>query len=249
MGFLANIFGQIIALIYNLVQNYGLSIVFFAIISRALLIPFYIKQQKSSQVMMAIQPKIKQIQKKYAADQMTMNKKLSDLYREHGYNPLSGCLPSIIQIILVLGMFTALRKPEIHVFTDPEVLRVATSQHFLWIPDLSQPDLLSNVISTNLLPFAEKLPGLMPIISSVLTFLSMHFMPTPGAPQGDDPAANPMGGMTKVMKILFPVLILVYGVSFTGGIIVYWTVGTIFSLVQQIVVGNMLKRKQEETIN
>lgn len=250
MDFLAVIFGKVLAVIYGIIPDFGFSIVIFAVLTRAILAPIYFKQIKSSKITMKLQPEIKALQKKYANDRNTLNVKMLELYKKHNYNPMSGCLPAILQVILVIGMFSALRQPEKYVFSDPATLEAATHQFFLWIPNLSKPDLLSNVISTDVLAIAGSLPGIMPIISAIFTYLQLAYSPTMSAPPKTDPnqvpgQSDPLSGMNRTMKVVFPVMILFYGVSFTGGIVLYWTVGTIFSLVQQVIVNKMLAQQEE----
>lgn len=255
MGFIAETFGHILRIIYNLIPNFGVSIIIFGILTRLLLVPFYFKQIKSSKVMMKIQPRIKELQKKYAKDAKTLQIKQLELYKEYGYNPMAGCLPTIIQFVLIIGMFNALRNPGIYVFTDPEVLKEATNQYFFWIPNLSKPDLLSNVISTDIFAFSANLPGILPILSAVMTYFQLAYAPTMSTPakapssQGQGAQQNDyFSNMNKTFKIVFPVLILLYGVSFDAGIIIYWTIGTIFSLAQTYFVNKILDRQEESQI-
>ncbi len=244
MNFLASIFGKFLQGIYAIIPNFGVAIVLFTLLTRFILVPLYFKQIKSSRSMMKISPKMKEIQKKYAADKKTMQIKMTELYNEHGYNPFAGCLPSIIQLFLVLGMYRALRFPEQFVFLNPVELEAAASQAFLWIPNLNQPDFLSNIISTDILPFSNKLPGLMPIISSVFTYFSMAKMPAAPTPSGEE-ENNPMGGMMKTMKYVIPGLILFNGTLFRGSLMLYWTVGTMFALAQQMIVNKILDNSEE----
>lgn len=253
MGFIAETFGGILRLIYSIIPNFGVAIIIFGILTRLILVPFYFKQIKSSKIMMKINPKVKEIQRKYASDRQTMQRKLMDLYAEHGYSPFAGCLPTIIQFILIIGMFSALRNPGVYVFTDQTVLQEATHQYFLWVPNLSKPDLLSNVISTDLISFAGSLPGILPIFSAVMTYFQMAYAPTMSTPPKTAPnqgaqQSDSLGSMNRMFKIIFPVLILLYGVSFDAGIVIYWTVGTIFSLLQTLIVNKVLE-KQEESVN
>lgn len=249
MSFIPEAFGKILALIYGVVPSFGLSIIIFGIITRLLLVPFYVKQIRSSRVMMTIQPKIKEIQKRYASDRQTMQRKMLDLYNEHGYHPMAGCLPTIIQFILIIGMFNALRNPGIYVFTDPAVLQEATSQYFLWIPNISLPDVLSNVVSVNVLSFADRLPGLLPIFTAILTYLQMAYAPMmSNSNSGNNQQPDTMSSMNKTFKIVLPIMFLIYGVSFDAGIVIYWTVGTIFQIVQQFIVNRILDRQEAEKL-
>lgn len=250
MSFIPEAFGKILALIYSVIPNFGLSIMIFGIITRLLLVPFYVKQIRSSRVVMKIQPKIKDIKKRYASDRQTMQRKLMELYSEYGYNPMAGCLPTILQFILIIGMFNALRNPGVYVFTDPAVLQEATNQFFMWIPNISRPDLLSNVISTDVLSFADKLPGLLPIITAVLTYLQMAYAPMMSSANAGqtNQQGDPMSGMNRTFKIVLPIMFLIYGVSFDAGIVIYWTMGTIFQIAQQFIVNRILDREEAEQI-
>lgn len=250
MGALASLFGGIMAGIYNVIPNYGLSIIIFTILTRIFLVPFFFKQIKSSRKMMELQPQIETIKKKFGADQQTVQRKTLELYKEHNYNPMAGCLPTIMSFILIIGMFQALTNPGEYVFKDPVKLQEATHQVFMWIPNLSLPDLLSNVIPTEAFAMSKDLPGLLPILSAILTYLSMQFSPTTSIqPQtqkqnGDQKPADPMAGMTRIMKIVFPIMILVYGRNMAAGIILYWTVGTLFQIVQQFIINRVLKKPE-----
>ena len=85
-----------------------------------------------------LQPKINDIQTKYAADRNTMNEKLNEVYAEAGISPLSGCLPMLIQLPIILGLFALLRNPL--TYMSGSEMAAAVHESFLWVSDLSQPD-------------------------------------------------------------------------------------------------------------
>ena len=111
MASISNLFGYILNFIYNLVQNYGLSIIIFSILLKLILLPISIKQQKTMKKTAKIQGKVKEIQDKYKNDPNKMNQEIMDLYKKENMSPFSGCLSSIIQIILLLAMFGLVRNP------------------------------------------------------------------------------------------------------------------------------------------
>lgn len=229
MSIFAQVFGYLLGLIYGIVNDYGIAIIIFTLISKLLLMPFTIKQMKSSKAMADIQPKMKEIQEKYKDNKEKQNQMLVELYKEHKYNPLSGCLPLLIQFPIIIGLFNALREPGTYVFiNNPELLASATSETFLWMKNLSLPDLMSNVLSIGPEWFLG-LPGLMPILSAALTYVQMATTQTPSG--GNDAINNQM----KIMSIIFPVMILFWGTSMSAGLMLYWTVGSIFQIVQQYV--------------
>jgi YidC/Oxa1 family membrane protein insertase len=223
-------------MIFQFVQDYGISIILFTLITKLILMPFTIKQIKSSKEMSALQPKIKEIQDKYKGNQEKQNQLLMELYKEHNYNPLSGCLPLLIQFPIIIGLFTALRQPETYVFiNNPELLARATQDFFLWVPNLSQPDLIKNIIP-NGPEWLITLPGLLPITSAVLTYFQMKSM---NAAQTTSNAAQ--NTQLKVMQTIFPVMILLWGKTMSAGLILYWTVGNIFQIGQQYFMNRQTK--------
>ena len=111
MGSISNLFGYILNFIYELVQNYGLAIIIFSVLLKLVLLPLSIKQQKTMKKTAKIQAKVKELQEKYKNDQVKMNQEMMELYKKENMNPFSGCLSSIIQIILLLAIFGLVRSP------------------------------------------------------------------------------------------------------------------------------------------
>jgi len=111
MGSISNLFGYVLNFIYGLVQNYGLAIIIFSVLLKLILLPLSIKQQKTMKKTAKIQAKVKEIQEKYKNDQMRMNQEMMDLYKKENMSPFSGCLSSIIQILLLLAIFGLVRNP------------------------------------------------------------------------------------------------------------------------------------------
>lgn len=109
--FLASTFGYLLQFLYNLVNNYGIAIILFTIIIKIILLPLSIKQQKTMKKSAKMQEKIKVIQFKYKNDQEKMNQEMMNLYKSENMNPLSGCLTTIIQMLLLLSIFYLVRTP------------------------------------------------------------------------------------------------------------------------------------------
>jgi YidC/Oxa1 family membrane protein insertase len=101
--------GWVLARIYDVIPNFGLSIIVLTIIIRVILLPLGIKQIKSMQHMQAIQPKIKALQKKYKNDKQKQQEETMKLYKEAGVNPLGGCLPLLLQFPILIAMYSILR--------------------------------------------------------------------------------------------------------------------------------------------
>jgi YidC/Oxa1 family membrane protein insertase len=108
---LLNFLGAVLAFFYRFIPNYGVTIILLTLAIRVLLLPLAIKQIRSMQAMQAIQPKMKEIQRKYKGDRQRQNEEMMALYKEHGVNPLSGCFPLLLQFPVLIALFAVLRVP------------------------------------------------------------------------------------------------------------------------------------------
>lgn len=107
--------GWIMWLCYKVIPVYGVALILFTIITRSILIPFSIKQQKSMVKMQIFRPRMEEIQKKYKNNKEKMNEEMMKLYQEEGYNPMSGCLPMAIQFPILFGLIDVIYKPMTHI--------------------------------------------------------------------------------------------------------------------------------------
>lgn len=119
MGFLSEIIGYPLGLVmwlaYQVVNNYALSIIIFTLITRVLLIPFSIKQQKSQVSMSALNSKIEKLKKQYGNNQQKFQEAQMKLYEQEGINPMASCLPLLIQWPILLGIFDVVNRPLTHI--------------------------------------------------------------------------------------------------------------------------------------
>ncbi len=107
--------GLIMWLVYQIVDNYALSLVFFTIITRILLFPISVKQQKSTAAMQSMQPKLDRLKKQYANNQQKMQEEQMKLYSDEGINPMGSCLPMLIQLPILYGVFDVVNRPITHI--------------------------------------------------------------------------------------------------------------------------------------
>ena len=110
---LLNGIGWVLAKIYDLVPNYGVAIILLTILIRVVLLPLGVKQIKSMQAMQAIQPKVKEIQKKYKSNKQKINEETMKLYAETGVNPLGSILPVLLQFPILISMYAVIRPPQV----------------------------------------------------------------------------------------------------------------------------------------
>jgi YidC/Oxa1 family membrane protein insertase len=109
---LLNGIGWLVAHIYDLIPNYGVTIIALTVLIRLVLLPLGIKQIRSMQHMQAIQPKIKQIQQKYKGNRTKQQEEIMKLYQEYGVSPFSGCWPVLLQFPILIAMYAVLRHPQ-----------------------------------------------------------------------------------------------------------------------------------------
>ena len=127
-------------------ESYGFPIILLTILIKLVTYPLTVKQVKSMKAMQDIQPKMKKIQEKYKHDPQMLQQKTGELFREAGVNPLAGCLPLLVQMPILMGMYYALFN-----FTFPS----AEAAAFFWLPSMSEPD-----------PYY-----ILPVLSAATTFL------------------------------------------------------------------------------
>ena len=110
-SFLGSLFGYVLWPIFYLVQNYGIAIIIFAILAKIVLFPFSIKQQKSMANNQRLQKKQREIQEKYKNNKQKANEEMQKLYAKEGVSPSSGCLTSIVPMLVMLGIFYSISSP------------------------------------------------------------------------------------------------------------------------------------------
>jgi YidC/Oxa1 family membrane protein insertase len=183
----------------------GLAIIIFTVLIKTFLLPLTIKSVRSTSSMQAVQPKLKEIQKKYAGDRAKIQAEQMKLYQEHGVNPISGCLPMLLQMPIFFGLYYAIR----HLSQDAVGL---WGQSFLWLPSLAVAD-----------PY-----HLLPILAAVFQFIQVR-MSRPAGVKSDDPQQKMMATASNFM----PFTVIVIGWVFPSGPVLYWAVSALYSVIQQ----------------
>lgn len=108
---IARPFGALMMLLYNLVGNYGIAIILFALIVKLVLLPFQMKSKRSMMRMSRFTPKLKELEKKYAGNQQKYQMEVAKLYKQENVNPMSGCLWSLLPFPILIALYGAIRKP------------------------------------------------------------------------------------------------------------------------------------------
>ncbi|MDR1787191.1 MAG: membrane protein insertase YidC [Treponema sp.] len=211
------------------VRNYGVAIILLTILVKVLMFPLTRKQSESTLKMQALAPKIKELQTKYKDNPQKMNAEMAAFYKKEGYNPLSGCLPMLIQIPIFFAMY--------NLFNNHFDLRGAL---FIphWIPDLSRPETIYHFenFSVPLLGWTDL--RLLPFIYVGSQLIYGRVTQTP-----DQKGGTQMKLMMYVLPIVF--FFILYDVP--SGLLIYWIMSNVLTLVQQMIINKyMAKRKAAE---
>lgn len=211
--FIAHLLLQLLDFIFGLVHNWGLAIVMLSVLIYLILYPLTLKQMRSMKQMQALQPRIEELRKLYKDNPQKMNTQIMSLYKEYKVNPLSGCLPLVLQMPIFFALYQVL------------IRSVAfKGAKFLWIKDLAMPDRL--FILPVSIPFLGNEVNLLPILMTIGMFVQQKIsMASAGTGSAEQ---------QKLMMILFP---LIFGFIFyhmPSGLVLYWFVNSGLMLFYQI---------------
>ncbi len=193
---------------YKYVPNYGISIILLTILIKVLFWPLAHKSAQSMKTMQKLQPKLQKLKEKYGDDKERLNKELMQLYKTYKVNPMSGCLPMLLQIPVFFALYKVLLQ----------AIELRHAPFMLWINDLSAPDRL--MIPGVHIPMIDGIP--------VLTLLmgASMYLQQKMSPSSLDPT------QAKMMQLL-PIVFTFMFINFPSGLVLYWLVNNILSIVQQ----------------
>ena len=196
---------------YRFIPNYGVVIIIITIIVKILFWPLSNKSYESMSQMKKLQPKMAEIKAKYKDDKKLMNQEMMNLYKLYKVNPLGGCLPMILQIPVFFAFYKMLYQ----------AIELRHAPFWLWINDLSAPDRLFRFDVT--IPLMAPPYGI-PVLTLIMG-ASMFFQQKMSPPPGDPTQAK--------MMMLMPVFFTFIFINFPSGLVLYWLVNNILSMVQQ----------------
>jgi YidC/Oxa1 family membrane protein insertase len=195
----------IMKVFYSYMGNYGWAIVLLTIVVRIPFIPLINKGQKSMKKMQALQPRMTEIRQKYKKDAPKMQKEMTELYKKYKVNPMSGCLPMLVQIPVFFALYKVLLI----------AIELRDAPFMFWIQDLSEKD-----------PYY-----ILPIIMGATMFLQQKMTPTTVDSQ-----------QQKIMQFL-PIIFTFLFLNFPSGLVLYWLVSNLLSIVQQYYVNRKLEKE------
>lgn len=267
-------FGQIMYWLYEFVGNYGVAIILFTIVTKVLLIPLAIKQQKNSLNMIRLRPMQEEIMKKYGSNQQRYSEELQKLYQREGYSPFSSCLPLFIQMPLLMLLYTIVRRPLTFMagMTGAEiwgnVLKYGTA-----VADKAGTYMIDKVQITaenfnrfelQILQAMENKPvntgflgldmGLNPSLTSIMVIIPILAGGTALLYSILSQKLNPAtagqeqaGGMnTKLMTYMMPLMSLWIAFTVPAGLGLYWTISNVLGIGQMYLMNMMFSPKKVE---
>ncbi|MDA8574033.1 membrane protein insertase YidC [Alphaproteobacteria bacterium] len=212
--FLTKPFFYFLNYLNNMVGNFGIAILVFTVVVKAILYPLANKSYKSMAKMRELTPKLQQLRERYSDDKQKLNQEMMDVYKKEKVNPASGCLPIIVQIPIFFALYKVL-------FVSIEMRH---APFYGWINDLSVPDPTTLFNLFGLIPWSPPdfmMIGLWPILMGLTMFIQQRLNPQP-----TDPV------QAKVFMFL-PLFFTFLLANFAAGLVIYWTWNNILSILQQ----------------
>lgn len=189
------------------IENFGVAIILFTIVIKAILYPLNAKQMKSMKLMQELQPKIKEIQQKNK-DPQKAQMAIMELYKEYGANPLSGCLPLLIQMPILISLYRAISTFNFKLYKIPD-----SAIQFLWVHGTANGKAV-NLTTAD--PY-----HILPILAVLSTFLLQKM------------SANTQDQTQKTMLYIMPIFFGVITWKIASGLVLYWVMFNILGMVQQ----------------
>ncbi|MFH1612170.1 MAG: membrane protein insertase YidC [bacterium] len=189
--------------LYDWVHNYGWAIILLTFLIKILLSPTTHWSMKSTKALQNIQPAINEIKAKYKNDQQKANKEIMELYRRYKVNPFGGCFPMLLQMPILVALFGTLSYS----------IELRQSS-FFWIQDLAKPDTLFYLGSMSI--------NILPILMTITTIIQTKMTPTMSA-----------DNQAKTMVYIMPLIMLFIFWNFPSGLVLYWLMMNIFTIIQQ----------------
>lgn len=239
LDFIVNPFITILLFLYRILGgNVVLSIVVFTVLVRLAIYPLTLKQQRSTKAMQELQPELKKLQEKHKNDRERLAQAQWELYRQHGVNPMAGCLTLIIQLPIMLALYRAIIATL--AATPLELLQISER---IWVPELSSEIPLRNQFLW--LNLGQPDPFyILPILVVVTTWLQQKLlMPDTSSSGSGDKAADQAANMSRQMMMIMPIMFGIFALSFASGLSIYFIASNLIGIVQYAAMGKIDVRR------
>lgn len=208
---------------YKIFNNFGLAIIVLTFLIRGLLIPLTLPAIRSAKKMKNLAPELDRIKKKYNHNKRQLQQEQLKFYKAHGVNPASGCLPYILQFVVLIALYRAFM---FFIAGGGKIDDMVVGTRFLWL-DLAKPD---RYLVLPILAGASQW-----LLSKMMVPKTQKVKEVPKKKKDD--MAEAMGEMQKQMMYLMPLMTVMIGAKLPSGLALYWFVTTLFSVGQQYIVG------------
>ncbi|MDQ0508420.1 Stage III sporulation protein J [Aedoeadaptatus ivorii] len=235
INFLAGLLGTLLRGVYDFVSAmgaepkaisfYAIAIVLTTLLFRFALLPLNIMQTRNQLKMAKLEPERQKLQKKYGNDPQLLAQKQQQLYKEAEFNPLSGCLPMLVQFPVLIAFYRIFQFPTKFAFQDAGFYD-AIQKNFFFIQSLDHPD-----------PTGLALP----IVAAFFTWLSTYIVQK----NNKAPSTESSEQMMRTMSIMMPLMILIFARRMAAGLVLYWITGSIFSILQQMISNKVVEKEAE----
>jgi YidC/Oxa1 family membrane protein insertase len=230
----------LIALAHFLFSNFGMTIIVLTLIIRFILLPLTMRQLRATKAMSSLQPKLQEIQKKYAKDKQKLAQEQMLLYKESGVNPIGCAIPMIIQFPIWIALYQAII---LSLAVNPEALLNLSRYFYGWAAPLASLPLSNSFLGLNLATGN--------VILAILVGVTMWIQQKMVTASSQDPRT---AQQSQLMLWMMPIMFTFFSISFPSGLALYWVISNIFSIVvQYFVTGwgelnlNFLKMKPKDT--
>ncbi|MBA3780893.1 MAG: membrane protein insertase YidC [Nocardioides sp.] len=212
---------------------WALSIICLTLVIRILLIPLFVKQIKSSRNMQLIQPKVKELQKKYGHDREKLAQETMALYKETGTNPFASCLPILLQMPIFLALFRMLdqaaKNKKGHGFLTTDLATKFGEAKLFGVVPISQTFLKADGAVGVMV-----LAAFLVLAMTATTFLTQRQLMSKNMPA--DALSGPYAQQQKLLLYVLPLVFAVGGIAFPIGVLLYWTTSNLWTMGQQFYV-------------
>ncbi len=226
-------FSDVIHMDPNGGATWVLSIIGLTLTVRALLIPLFVKQIKSSRNMQLIQPKVKELQKKYGHDRERLAQETMKLYKESGTNPFASCLPILIQMPIFLALFRLLdhhaaKGDGVAFLTEPLARSFGNAELFGVVP------LKATFLKADGVLAVQIVAAILVVAMTATTFTTQRQLMSKNMPA--DALSGPYAQQQKLLLYVLPLVFAVGGIAFPIGVLFYWTTSNLWTMGQQFYV-------------
>jgi len=210
--------------LYNLVGDVGIAIIIVTILIRIILVPLSFKSMKSQQALQELQPKMDEIKKKYKDDKKKQSEELMKFYKENKVNPMSSCLPMLIQLPIIFALYRVFREglanESMEYLYSFVAVPATVDPMFLGLIDMATPNLYLAILA-----------GIFQFFQSRMIFAKQ---------KGKKQQPGMAGMIGKQMMYFMPIMTVFIAMSLPAGLALYWITTTLFAIGQQYIIGKKM---------